>query len=123
MKTINVNELRKAIGKLPTELGLVNKSDVMAVITALEKENENEFIEVDEKLVEKNWAFPDLEGDQTALMLKWDGEKWTISGWSCRIYPNDKEVLGWEPLFEVNKATALEIAEGFMAEIENGEGE
>lgn len=42
MKTINANELRKAIGKLPTELGLVNKSDVMAVITALEEENENE---------------------------------------------------------------------------------
>lgn len=41
MKTIDVNELRKAIGKLPSELGLVNKSDVMAVITALEKENEN----------------------------------------------------------------------------------
>lgn len=41
MKTINVNELRKAIDKLPTKLGLVNKSDVMAVITALEKENEN----------------------------------------------------------------------------------
>ena len=42
MKTVNANELRKAIGKLPTELGLINKSDVMAVITALEKENENE---------------------------------------------------------------------------------
>lgn len=42
MKTINVNELRKAIDKLPTELGLVNKSDIMAVITALEEENENE---------------------------------------------------------------------------------
>lgn len=39
MKTINANELRKAINKLPTELGLINKSDVMAVITALEKEN------------------------------------------------------------------------------------
>ena len=36
MKTIDVNELRKAIGKLPSELGLINKSDVMAVITALE---------------------------------------------------------------------------------------
>lgn len=42
MKTINVNDLRKAIDKLPTELGLVNKSDVMAVIAALEEENENE---------------------------------------------------------------------------------
>jgi hypothetical protein len=36
MKTIDTNELRKAIGKLPTALGLINKSDVMAVITALE---------------------------------------------------------------------------------------
>lgn len=42
MKTIDINELRKAIGKLPSELGLINKSDVMAVITALEKENEDE---------------------------------------------------------------------------------
>lgn len=42
MKTINTNELRKAIGKLPAELGLLSKSDVMAVITALEKENEKE---------------------------------------------------------------------------------
>ncbi len=41
MKTINTNELRKAINKLPTELGLINKSSVMAVITALEKENKN----------------------------------------------------------------------------------
>lgn len=42
MKTISANELRKAIRNLPTELGLVNKSDVMEVITALEEENEDE---------------------------------------------------------------------------------
>jgi hypothetical protein len=119
MKTINTNELRKAIDNLPTELGLINKSDVKAVITTLEKENENEFIKVNEKLIEKKWAFPDLEGDQTALMLKWDGEKWTVSSWGCNFYPNNKEVLGWEPLSEVNKATALEIVEGFMTDIEN----
>jgi hypothetical protein len=56
-------------------------------------------------------------------MLKWDGEKWTVSSWNCVIYPNDKKVLGWEPLFEVNKSTALEITEGFMADIENENGE
>lgn len=119
MKTINANELRKAIDKLPTELGLVNKSDVMAVITALEEENESKFIEVEGKLIEKKWAFPDLEGDQTALMLKWNGEKWIISGWGCGIYPDGKEALGWEPFFEGNKATILEITENAMADTEN----
>ena len=31
--------------------------------------SKDELIEVDGKFVEKEWAFPDLEGNQTAIMV------------------------------------------------------
>lgn len=82
---------------------------------------ENELIRIGDKAVEKEFAFPDLEGDQTAIMCKWDGEKWLLSGWGCVIDGAGQEVCGWEPLFEGNRKTALEVASIYMDAIEVGE--
>lgn len=82
---------------------------------------ENELIRIGDKAVEKEFAFPDLEGNQTAVMFKWDGEKWILSGWGCVIDGAGQEACGWEPLFEGDRKAALEIASIYMDSIEAGE--
>ena len=83
---------------------------------------EKELIKMENKFIEKEWAFPDLEGDQTAaLMLEWDGKKWSVSCWNAAIDGAGKEVLGWEPLIITNKQTAIDFVNKLMKSIENGE--
>ena len=82
---------------------------------------ENELIRIGDKIVEKEFAFPDLEGDQTAIMLKHDGEKWILSGWNCVIDCTGQEICGWEPLFEGERENALAIASIYMDAVEAGE--
>ena len=82
---------------------------------------ENELIRIGDKAVEKEFAFPDLEGDQTAIMLKYDGKKWILSGWNCVIDGAGQEVCGWEPLFEGGREGAWETAFIFMDAIEAGD--
>ena len=82
---------------------------------------EKELIKMGDKFVEKEWAFPDLEGDQTALMLKWDGEKWIVSGWGSGIDGIKRTTLGWEPLIETNKKTAIDFINELMESIQNSE--
>lgn len=81
---------------------------------------QRELIKVENKFVEKEFAFPDLEGDQTALMVKWDGEKWIVSGWGAAIDNENKEILGWEPLMETNKQMAIEFVNELMENIQSG---
>ena len=77
-------------------------------------------IKVENKFVEKEFAFPNLEGDQTALMVKWDGEKWIVCGWGASIDNENKEILGWEPLMETNKQMAIEFVNELMENIQSG---
>lgn len=83
--------------------------------------NEKELIEVNGKFVEKECAFPNLEGDQTAIMLKWENGKWTVFGWGSSLDANYVEACGWEPLIETHKSTAIAFITGLMSDIENGE--
>ena len=82
---------------------------------------EKELIKLEDKFIEKEWAFPDLKGDQTALMLKWDGEKWIVSGWGSEIDGAKREILGWEPLIETDKQTAINFVGELMEDIQKGE--
>lgn len=82
------------------------------------KFNEKDLIELKGKKVEINYAVPDLEGDQTAIMLKWDGEKWVLSGWGCSVDEEGTEALGWEPLMEGDSEAVLDVATGLMSLIE-----
>ena len=77
-------------------------------------------IKVENKFIEKEFAFPDLEGDQTALMVKWDGEKWIVFGWGAAIDNENKEILGWEPLMETNKQMAIDFVNELMENIQSG---
>lgn len=67
------------------------------------KFKKEELIEVEGKYVEKQFAFPDLEGNQTALMVKWNGEKWVLCGWGSCIDGNGLAACGWEPLRDDNR--------------------
>ena len=65
---------------------------------AIYKFKEEELIEIEGKYVEKQFAFPDLEGNQTAFMVKWDGKKWVLCVWGSWIDGNGLVACGWEPL-------------------------
>lgn len=86
---------------------------------ALYKFKEEELIETNGKFVKKNKAFPDLDGDQTALMVKWNGEKWILSGWGSCIDGNNIVACGWEPLRKNTKKVILSTLSDIMSEIEN----
>lgn len=79
---------------------------------------EEELIEINGKFVEKKFAFPDLEGDQTAFMVKWNGEKWILSGWGSCIDGNDKVACGWEPFMENTKENILSVLSEIMSVVE-----
>lgn len=80
----------------------------------------NELIEIDGKFVEKKWAFPDLEGDQTAIMLRWVNGKWEVSLWGSVIDGAGTVACGWEPLWMSNRPEITAEVDGLMAEIEEG---
>ena len=82
--------------------------------------SKDELIAVDGKFVEKEWAFPDLEGNQTAIMVRWVNGKWEFSLWSSAIDANDVEACGWEPCVEGDHATIISIVEEVMSGIEKG---
>lgn len=86
---------------------------------AIYKFKEEELIEINGKFVEKDLAFPDLEGDQTAFMVKWNGEKWVLSGWGSCIDDNNTVACGWEPFQENNKEDVLSVLSEIMSEVEN----
>ena len=86
---------------------------------AIYKFKKEELIEIDGKFVEKEFAFPNLEGDQTALMVKWNGEKWILSGWGSCIDGNNIVACGWEPLRKNTKKAILSALSEIMSEIEN----
>lgn len=83
--------------------------------------NEDELIEVNGKFVEKEWAFPDLEGNQTAVMLRWVNNKWELSLWGASIDSMGTVVCGWEPCIEDNAKNILSHVETLMEDIEKGD--
>lgn len=82
--------------------------------------NKDELIEVDGKFVEKEWAFPDLEGNQTAIMVRWVDGKWEFSLWGSAIDANDVVACGWEPCVESDHETIISLVEEVMSGIEKG---
>ena len=82
--------------------------------------SKDELIEVNGKFVEKEWAFPDLEGNQTAIMVRWVDGKWEFSLWSSAIDANDVEACGWEPGVEGNRTEIISLVEEVMSGIEKG---
>ena len=80
-----------------------------------------ELIEINGKFVEKKWAFPDLEGDQTAIMLRWVDGKWELSLWGSVIDGAGTVACGWEPCIESNAETAISHVKVLMEEIEKGD--
>jgi hypothetical protein len=82
--------------------------------------SKDELIEVNGKFVEKEWAFPDLEGNQTAIMVRWVDGKWEFSLWSSAIDANDVEACGWEPCVEGDRARIISIVGETMSGIEEG---
>ena len=86
---------------------------------AIYKFKEEDLIEINGKFVEKDLAFPDLEGDQTAFMVKWNAEKWILSGWGSCIDDNNTVACGWEPLQENIKEDILSVLSEIMSEVEN----
>ena len=86
---------------------------------AIHKFKEEELIEINGKFVDKEFAFPDLEGNHTAFMMKWNGEKWILSGWGSCIDGNNIVACGWEPLQDDTKKVILSILSQIMSEVEN----
>lgn len=80
----------------------------------------DELFEVDGKFVEKEWAFPDLEGNQTAVMLRWVDGKWELSLWGSVIDEAGTVACGWEPCIESNAETIISHVKVLMTEIEKG---
>lgn len=79
-----------------------------------------DLIEVNGKFVEKKWAFPDLEGDQTAIMLRWVDRKWEMSLWGSAIDGAGTVACGWEPIWRGNRPGITVQADKLMADIEKG---
>ena len=86
---------------------------------AIHKFKEEELIEINGKFVDKEFAFPDLEGNQTAFMVKWNGEKWILSGWGSYIDGNNIVACGWEALQDDTKKVILSVLSQIMSEVEN----
>lgn len=86
---------------------------------AIYKFKKEELIEIDGKFVEKDLAFPDLEGDQTAFMVKWNGEKWILSLWGSYFDDNNTVACGWEPFQKNTKENILSVLSEIMSEVEN----
>lgn len=80
----------------------------------------DELFEVDGKFVEKKWAFPDLKGEQTAIMLRWVDGKWELSLWGAAIDGVGTVACGWEPCIESNAETVISHVKVLMEEIEKG---
>lgn len=80
-----------------------------------------ELIEVDGKFVEKEWAFPDLEGEQTAIMLRLVDGKWEISLWNAAIDGAGTVACGWEPGWVGGRLEAIAQTDRLMESIEKGD--
>lgn len=68
--------------------------------------NKTELIEINGKFVEKKWAFPDLEGNQTAIMLRWVNGKWETSLWGLQLMEQELWLVagnldGWVIVLEL----------------------
>ncbi len=77
-----------------------------------------ELIEIEGKYIEKRFAFPDLEGNQNAFMVKWDGKKWTLCGWGSCIDDSGLVACGWEPFQEGNRENVSFVLLEIMKDIE-----
>ena len=82
---------------------------------------EHELIRIEDKAVEKEWAFPNLTGEQNALMLVFENGQWTVSGWGASIDAVGQEACGWEPLCEGDLALAMDYLGTMAKVIEEGE--
>ena len=81
----------------------------------------DELIVVNGKNIEKESAFPDLKGDQKAVMLQYKEGRWILSIWNSFIDGNETVACGWE---QWNDGTFPEMLERLMsiaASIEKGE--
>ena len=81
----------------------------------------DELIEINGKFVEREWAFPDLEGNQTAVMLRWVDGKWEFSLWGSAFDANGVVACGWEPCWEGDRQDVSMRIDEIMKSIENGD--
>ena len=77
--------------------------------------------EVNGELYEKENAFPSKKGDQNAIMLKWNGKNWEMSGWNAWVDSQDTVANGWEALREGEQGVILFAVGELMDIIEKGE--
>ena len=86
-------------------------------------------IQVDGVNIEKETAFPNLTGEQTALMLRWTGEKWELFGWGAYQEHsfNEKgemvegrEFCAWEQLSDGNRRRIQRETKELMRRIQKG---
>ena len=82
--------------------------------------DKTELIEINGKFVEKKWAFPDLEGNQTAIMLRWVNGKWETSLWGAAIDGVGTVARGWDPGWVGNRPVITAQVDELMAEVEKG---
>ncbi len=85
---------------------------------AIYKFKEEDLIEINGKFVEKDLAFPDLEGDQTAFMVKWNGKEWALCCWGSCIDDNGLVACGWEPLRDDSRENISSVLLEIMESIE-----
>ena len=77
--------------------------------------------EVDGELYEKKNAFPSKQGDQNAIMLKWNGKNWEMSGWNAWVDNQGTVANGWEILRKDEQGAILFAVGELMSIIEKGE--
>jgi hypothetical protein len=83
----------------------------------------DELIEVDGAKVEKQFAFPNLNGNQSALMLHCVNGQWVISGWGGAYDGEGTITYGWEALNEGTLDEMLDIAKQIGNAIEESGGD
>ena len=81
----------------------------------------NELIEMNGKFVDKECAFPDLEGNQNAIMLYYKNGHWKLSLWNSFIDGNGLVACGWERWGDGTLPEMLEQIMRIAANIEKGE--
>ena len=77
--------------------------------------------EVEGNLYEKETAFPSKQGDQNAIMVKWNGKEWVMSGWNAWVDSQGNVASGWENLRVGELKEIMFAVADLMTAIEKGE--
>lgn len=84
--------------------------------------DKSELIQIDGANIEKEFAVPNLTGEQNAIMLQLNSEgRWELSGWGAVIDGSGTVACGWEPLNIGDLDTILEYTRELANAIETME--